>query len=82
MNEDALEEACFEASMLKSVADICKHIAGIKVELPSDLTMLIRMFNYYIKLLEVLFGRRVPTCSRYEGYGMGLKKMKATWRQG
>jgi hypothetical protein len=58
MNEDALKEAWFKASTQKSIADIRKHIAGIKVELPLDLLMmLLCMFNNYIKLLEVLFWR-------------------------
>ena len=74
MNEDALEEACFEASTLKSVADIRKHIAGIKVELPSDLTMLIRMFNNYIKLLEVLFGPTCPHLIHVRGLRDGLEE--------
>jgi hypothetical protein len=74
MNEDALEEACFEASTHKSVADIRKHIAGIKVELPSDLLMLIRMFNNYIKLLEVLFGPLCPHLLQVQGLRDGLEE--------
>ena len=73
MNEDALEEACFEASTHKSVADIRKHIAGIKVELPSDLLMLVRMFNNYIKLLEVLFGPSCPHLIQVKGLRDGLE---------
>jgi hypothetical protein len=74
MNEDALEEACFEASTHKSVADIRKHISGIKVELPSDLLMLIRMFNNYIKLLEVLFGPSCPHLLQVKGLRDGLEE--------
>jgi hypothetical protein len=74
MNEDALKEACCEASTLKSVADIRKNIAGIKVELPSDLTMLIRMFNNYIKLLEVLFGPTCPHLLQVRGLQDGLEE--------
>jgi len=74
MNEDALEEACFEASTHKSVTDIRKHIAGIKVELPSDLLMLIRMFNNYIKLLEVLFGPSCPHLLQVKGLRDGLEE--------
>ena len=76
MNEDALEEACFEASTHKSVADIRKHIAGIKVELPSDLLMLVRMFNNYIKLLEVLFGPSCPHLLQVKGLRDGLEENK------
>jgi hypothetical protein len=60
MNEDAAEEEYFKASMLKSVADIWKHINSGKVELPTTLRSLTRMFNNYSRLLEVLFG---PNCS-------------------
>ncbi len=35
MNEDAAKEAYFEASTVKLVADIQKHVAGAKVELPN-----------------------------------------------
>ena len=62
MNEDAAEEEYFAASTLKSVADIRKHVAGTKVELPSTLLGLVRMFNNYSLLLEVLFG---PHCPHY-----------------
>ena len=74
MNEDALEDACFEASTHKSVADVRKHIAGIKVELPSDLMMLIRMFNNYIKLLEVLFGTTCPHLVHVSALRDGLEE--------
>ena len=62
MNEDAAEEEYFEASTLKSVADVRKHVAGTKVEIPSTLLGLVRMFNNYSLLLEVLFG---PHCPHY-----------------
>jgi hypothetical protein len=60
MNEDAAEEEYFAASTLKSVADIRKHVTGTKVELPSTLLGLVRMFNNYSLLLEVLFGTHCP----------------------
>ena len=60
MNEDAAEEEYFEALTLKSVADIRKHVNSGKVELPTTLRGLSRMFNNYCRLLEVLFG---PSCS-------------------
>ena len=47
MNEDATEEEYCQASMLKLVPDVCKHTAGLKVELPTDLLGLIRMFINY-----------------------------------
>jgi len=56
MNEDAAEETYFEAATLKSVADIRKHVTGAKVELPSTFQGLLRVFNNYARLLEVLFG--------------------------
>ena len=74
MNEDALDDACFEASTHKSVADVRKHIAGIKVEVPSDLMMLIRMFNNYIKLLEVLFGSTCPHLAHVMALRDGLEE--------
>jgi hypothetical protein len=45
MNEDAAEEEYYQASTLKSVADVRKHTTGEKVELPTDLLGLIWMFN-------------------------------------
>ncbi len=74
MNEDALDDACFKASTHRSVADVRKHIAGIKVELPSDLMMLIRMFNNYIKLLEVLFGSTCPHLAHVMALRDGLEE--------
>jgi hypothetical protein len=62
MNEDAAEGEYFAASMLKSVADIQKHVSNTKVELPSDMLGLVRMFNNYSLLLKVLFG---PDCPHF-----------------
>ncbi len=56
MNEDATKELYFEASMVKSVADIWKHVAGTKVKLPTTFVGLIRVLNNYSHLVEVLFG--------------------------
>jgi hypothetical protein len=56
MNEDMAEEAYFEQATLKSPADIRKHVTGAKVELPSSHLGLIRVFNNYVHLLEVMFG--------------------------
>ncbi len=47
MNEDAMEEEYYQASTLKLVVDVCKHTAGVKVELPMDLLGLIWMLNNY-----------------------------------
>jgi hypothetical protein len=56
MNEDAAKESYFEASMVMSVVDIPKHVAGTKVELPTTFVGLIRVLNNYSRLVEVLFG--------------------------
>jgi hypothetical protein len=56
MNEDAAKESYFEASTVKSVADIQKHVAGMNVELPTTFVGLIRVLNNYSHLVEVLFG--------------------------
>jgi hypothetical protein len=56
MNKDIAEEAYFEQATLKSLADICKHVASAKVELPASHLGLVRVFNNYIHLLEVMFG--------------------------
>jgi hypothetical protein len=56
MNEDAAKELYFEASTVKLVADIWKHAAGTKVELPNTFVGLIRVLNNYSRLVEVLFG--------------------------
>jgi hypothetical protein len=37
MNKDAVEEEYYQASTLRLVADVRKHTAGVKVELPTDL---------------------------------------------
>ncbi len=55
MNEDAAKESYFEASTVKSVADIRKHAAGTKVKLPNTFVGLIRVLNNYSRLMEVLF---------------------------
>jgi hypothetical protein len=59
MNEDAAEEEYYQASNLKLVVDVRKHTVGVKVDLPMDLLGLIRMFNTYRQLLDMLFG---PNC--------------------
>ncbi len=56
MNDDAAKESYFEASTVKSVADIQKHVAGAKVEPPTTFVGLIRVLNNYSCLVEVLFG--------------------------
>ena len=56
MNKDMAEEAYFEQATLKSPADICKHVTSAKVELPESHLGLVRVFNNYVHLLEVMFG--------------------------
>jgi hypothetical protein len=56
MNEDMAKEAYFEQATLKSPVDIRKHVTGAKVEIPSSHLGLIRVFNNYVHLLEVMFG--------------------------
>jgi hypothetical protein len=60
INKDAAEDKYFAAAMLKLVADICKHVTGAKVELPTSLRNLVRVLNNYCHLLEVLFGPDCP----------------------
>ncbi len=74
MNEDAAKEDYFAASMLKSVADIQKHVASTKVELPSDMLSLVRMFNNYSLLLKVLFGPNCPHLVQVWALRDGLKE--------
>jgi hypothetical protein len=56
INEDAAKELYFEAFMVKLVADIRKHVARMKVELPTTFGGLICVLNNYSRLVEVLFG--------------------------
>jgi hypothetical protein len=61
------------ASTLKSVADVRKHVTGSKVELPSDLLGLVRMFNNYCLLLEMLFGPSCPHLVQVRALRDGLE---------
>ena len=63
MNEDLAEDEYFEASTLKSVADVKRHVTSAKVELPTSLLGLVRVLNNYCRLLEELFG---PECHHLE----------------
>ncbi len=74
MNDDSAKEEYFEASTLKSVADIQKHVAGTKVELPTALLGLVRMFNNYSLLLEVLFGPNCPHLTHVLALRDGLEE--------
>jgi hypothetical protein len=56
MNEDMAEEAYFEQATLKSPADIRKHVTSAKVELTASHLRLVRVFNNYVHLLDVMFG--------------------------
>ncbi len=55
MNKDMAKEAYFEQATLKSPADIYKHITSAKVEVPTSHLGLVRVFNNYVHLLEVMF---------------------------
>jgi hypothetical protein len=63
INEDLAEDEYFEASTLKSVADVKRHVTSAKVELPTSLLGLVRVLNNYCRLLEELFG---PECHHLE----------------
>ncbi len=60
MTKEATEEDCYQQSTHKTVADVRKHTAGTKVDIPSDLLGLSRLCNNYCKLLGVLFGNSCP----------------------
>jgi hypothetical protein len=60
MNKEEEEEQCYNSSTLKTVADVRKHVSGGKVEPPATLLGLIRLFNNYCHLLDVLFGPHCP----------------------
>jgi hypothetical protein len=47
INKDATMDEYFAAAMLKLVADICKHVTGAKVELPTSHHGLVRVINSY-----------------------------------
>jgi hypothetical protein len=57
------EDEYFEASTLKSVADVKRHVTSAKVELPTSLLGLVRVLNNYCRLLDELFG---PECHHLE----------------
>jgi hypothetical protein len=63
INKDLAEGEYFEASTLKSVADVNRHVTSAKVELPISLLGLVRVLNNYCRLLEELF---VPECHHLE----------------
>jgi hypothetical protein len=60
MNKEKEEEQCYNSSTLKTVADVRKHVSGGKVEPPATLLGLIRLFNNYCHLLDMLFGPHCP----------------------
>ena len=73
MTEEAAEEECYQQSTHKTVADVRKHTAGTKVDIPSDLLGLSRLCNNYCKLLEVLFGPRCPHLTHVTAIRDGLE---------
>ncbi len=76
MNEDAAEELYFEASTVKLVADIWKHVAGTKVELPTTFVGLIRVLKNYSHLVEVLFGAECDHLAQVLAIRGGWKIMR------
>jgi hypothetical protein len=60
MNKEEEEEQCYNSSTLKTVVVVKKHVSGGKVEPPATLLGLIRLFNNYCHLLNVLFGPHCP----------------------
>ena len=73
MTEEALEEDCYQQSTHKTTADVRKHTAGTRVEIPSDLLGLSRLCNNYCKLLEVLFGHHCPHLVQVAALRAGLE---------
>ncbi len=60
MTEEAAEEEYYQQSTVKMTADVCKHQAAAKFDVPLELLGLYRLFNNYCKLLLVLFGPKCP----------------------
>ncbi len=60
INEDLAKDEYFKSAMLKSVADIQKHVTSAKVELPTSLQGVVRVLNNYCWLLDELFGPNCP----------------------
>ena len=74
MTEEAMEEDCYQQSTHKTTADVRKHTAGTKVDIPSDLLGLSRLFNNYCKLLDVLFGHSCPHLIQVAAIRDGLEQ--------
>jgi hypothetical protein len=85
MNKDMAKEAYFKQAMLKSPVDICKHVMSAKVELPTSHLGLVRVFNNYVHLLEVMFGDDCNHLTYVRTIRDGLKehetdlKSRITW---
>jgi hypothetical protein len=60
MTKEATKEDCYQQPAHKTAADVCKHTAGTKVDIPLDLLGLAHFCNNYCKLLAVLFGHSCP----------------------
>ncbi len=76
MNEDMAEEAYFKQAMLKSPADIRKHVTSAKVELLTSHLGLVWVFNNYVHLLEVMFGEDCDHLTYAQAIRDGLKEHK------
>jgi hypothetical protein len=77
INKDAAKDEYFAAATLKLVADICKHVTGAKVELPTSLRDLVHVLNNYCHLLEVLFGPNCPHLAHVVSIRDALEAHKA-----
>ncbi len=76
MNKDMAKEAYFKQAMLKSPVDICKHIMSAKVELTTSHLGLVRVFNNYVHLLEVMFGDNCDHLTYVRAIRDGLEEHK------
>ncbi len=77
INEDLAEDEYFKAAMLKSVADIWKHVTSTKVELPTFLRGVVWVLNNYCRLLDVLFGPNCPHLAHVMSIQDALETHKA-----
>ena len=77
INKNLAKDEYFEAAMLKSVADIQKHIMSAKVELLTSLRGVVWVLYNYCWLLDVLFGPDCPHLVRVMSIRDTLKTHEA-----
>jgi hypothetical protein len=77
INKDLAKDGYFEATTLKLVADIRKHVTNNKVELPTSLQGVFWVFNNYCWLLDVLFGPNCPHLAHVMSIRDALEAHKA-----